>query len=266
MYALRTDYPKGHPMNLIAKLLMNSLYGKFGMKQEKSIIEIFDTSIEAERGLFKDLLDNFGTSIKDFVEFDNHIITIRKNILNFINESNQDDFDFTYHGLEVNVALASAITSGGRVWMSIIRKLGIGIYYSDTDSYVLDAPLPSFMVGNELGQYKLEHVIKKAVFLAPKVYALETVEGLEIVKVKGITKETLPEINLDKLEQLLIKDSSLEFTQDKWFKKVIEGEIKVSEIAYTLKATSVKRAHIHTNVEGKEIFTNTRPYDYDELN
>lgn len=30
LYALRSQYPKGHPMNLIAKLLMNSLYGKFG--------------------------------------------------------------------------------------------------------------------------------------------------------------------------------------------------------------------------------------------
>ena len=32
MYILRKEYKKSHPMNLIAKLLMNSLYGKFGMK------------------------------------------------------------------------------------------------------------------------------------------------------------------------------------------------------------------------------------------
>jgi len=31
-YELRNLYDKSHPMNLIAKLLMNSLYGKFGMK------------------------------------------------------------------------------------------------------------------------------------------------------------------------------------------------------------------------------------------
>lgn len=32
LYNLRLQYSKGTPMNLIAKLLMNSLYGKFGMK------------------------------------------------------------------------------------------------------------------------------------------------------------------------------------------------------------------------------------------
>jgi hypothetical protein len=32
MYNLRLQYPKDHPMNLIAKLLMNSLYGVWKMK------------------------------------------------------------------------------------------------------------------------------------------------------------------------------------------------------------------------------------------
>jgi len=42
MYSLRLEHAKGTPMNLIAKLLMNSLYGKFGMKLEKSFVDIFD--------------------------------------------------------------------------------------------------------------------------------------------------------------------------------------------------------------------------------
>jgi DNA polymerase family B len=46
--------------------------------------------------------------------------------------------------------------------------------------------LPSFMVGKELGQFKLEHTILKAVFLAPKVYGLITDQGEEIIKVKII--------------------------------------------------------------------------------
>jgi hypothetical protein len=30
-YKLRTSNPKSHPMNYIAKILLNSLYGRFGM-------------------------------------------------------------------------------------------------------------------------------------------------------------------------------------------------------------------------------------------
>jgi hypothetical protein len=46
----------------------------------------------------------------------------------------------------VNVALASAITASARMWMSVVRLLDIRIFYSDTDSYVLDTKLPDFMV------------------------------------------------------------------------------------------------------------------------
>lgn len=31
LYSLRIKYPKSHPLNLVAKLLLNSLYGRFGM-------------------------------------------------------------------------------------------------------------------------------------------------------------------------------------------------------------------------------------------
>lgn len=136
------------------------------------------------------------------------------------------------------------------------------LYYSDTDSTVTDRPLPDYMVGDKLGQMKLEYVIQRAVFLAPKVYGFITTDGEEIIKVKGLSKESLSGIKIQDLEELLKIDSSKEFTQTKWFKKVIEGEITVNEVAYTLKVTSNKRDPIYID----NIFHNTRPFNYEELN
>lgn len=56
LYELRLQYPKTHPLNLIAKLLLNSLYGRFGMDDSFPNITIF----------------------KDFKEFKNDIIFIMK--------------------------------------------------------------------------------------------------------------------------------------------------------------------------------------------
>jgi len=42
------------------------------------------------------------------------------------------------------------------------------LYYSDTDSVVIDKPLPDYLVGNNLGQLKLEHAINRAFFLLLK--------------------------------------------------------------------------------------------------
>jgi DNA polymerase type B, organellar and viral len=258
MYELRLEYPKGHPMNLIAKLLMNSLYGKFGMKPESTVIEIFDTANENELELFKDMLDIYGNSLVDYINIDNFYITLRNNVSNYQYNEQED----MYHGIDVNIAIASAITGGARMWMSILKNNPLfKLFYSDTDSAVVDRPLPDELVGNKLGQFKLEHVVTKAIFLAPKVYGLVTESGEEIIKIKGIKNEVLKDIHMKDLEDLMHKDSSREFNQEKWLKKVIEGNICVKDIVYTLKVTSNKRKSIYVN----NIFENTEPFHYDEI-
>lgn len=255
MYNLRLEYEKGTPMNLIAKLLMNSLYGKFGMKDEMTRLEILDNTTEDNKSYNSELLDMYGTDIIDTVELDNYIIIIRKYIELFYNE--KDDI---FHGNETNIAIASAITAGARVHMSYFKNNPLfNLYYSDTDSAVVDSPLPDYMVGPALGQLKLEHVITKAVFLAPKVYGLITSEGKEIIKIKGLSKDI--KLTFNDLEALLIKDSSRVFKQEKWFKSITKGEINIQDIIYTLKITSNKRKHIYVN----EVFNGTKPYLYDEI-
>ena len=258
MYNLRLEYSKGHPMNLIAKLLMNSLYGKFGMRLESTQVEMFDTSNEIESQLLKDMLDLYGKTIKDFIKLDNFIVTVRDSLLNYEYSENEDMF----HGVDINIAIASAVTAGGRMWMSTLKNNPLfKLYYSDTDCAVVDKPLPSFMVGEALGQLKLEYVIDKAVFLAPKVYALITEDGNQVVKVKGITNEIITELDFNTLENLLYKDASREFTQTKWFKNVIGGEISIQDMAYTLKITSNKRQIIYND----GVFNNTKPFYYNEI-
>jgi hypothetical protein len=79
MYTLRMKYAKGTSMNLIAKLLMNSLYGKFGMKLESTNIDIFDSNNEFELDMFNTLLDMLPDSIKNWIKLDNFYIIVRKN-------------------------------------------------------------------------------------------------------------------------------------------------------------------------------------------
>ena len=141
-----------------------------------------------------------------------------------------------FHGQDINIAIAAAITAGARVHMSIFKNNPeFNLYYSDTDSSVTDAPLPAEYVGPELGKMKLEHTITRAVFLAPKVYGFVDTDGNEVIKVKGIKADVAKELSIDQLELLLVKDSTREFTQEKWFKKMIEGEISISDTVYTFK-------------------------------
>ena len=113
-----------------------------------------------------------------------------------------------FHQVGVDINVASAITAGGRMWMSYFKNNpNFNLYYSDTDSAVIDKELPSFMVGGALGQFKLEYVVKRVVFLAPKVYGLITDNGEEIIKIKGMTHDVISNLHIGDLEQLLVLDS-----------------------------------------------------------
>lgn len=67
----------------------------------------------------------------------------------------------------------------------------------------------------------LERIYKDFIVLAPKVYGCITNDNKELVKVKGF-KDKIP---FEDFKSLLIKDSSLELNQTKWFRIIGKGSI-----------------------------------------
>jgi hypothetical protein len=154
-------------MNYIAKLFMNSLYGRFSMND--NFIEI---RIVNEKS-FNELVNNDKISIKDVFNLDNEfIVQIKKNeyqeLISLI-----DNFNEIHN---INIAIASFVTSYARIHMSQFKNNeNFRLYYTDTDSAVVDQPLPDSLVNSTiLGKMKLENIIKKGIFLAPKLYCLNT--------------------------------------------------------------------------------------------
>lgn len=170
MYDLRMEYPKGSAMNITAKLLSTSLYGKFGMSNETTKVIILDNNFLDTKG--NNILDKFNNDITDIIKLENHtVLIVNKKVnstldKNFISNNPGDVF----HATDVNVAIASAITAYARIHMSQYKNNpNFKLYYSDTDSIIIDSLLPNEMIGTNLGQMKLEYTIKNAIFLAPKV-------------------------------------------------------------------------------------------------
>jgi DNA polymerase elongation subunit (family B) len=115
----------------------------------------------------------------------------------------------------VSIAIASAITAYARIHMSQFKNNSdYNLYYTDTDSIYIDKPLPVDLVNDKiLGKMKLENILKKAIFLAPKVYYLETEDGKVIYKVKGLSHNI--NLTLDDFTNLLYKDTILQKSQIK---------------------------------------------------
>lgn len=251
LYNLRLNYPKSNPLNLIAKLLLNSLYGRFGMIDTFPNIDIMDINdfVKFEK-LFSD-------DIMDFVKLDDKVMVIYR--------SNQKDINTLLDGHKeshnVSIAIASAITAYARIYMSQFKNNSeFNLYYSDTDSIYIDKPLSKELVNSKvLGLMKLENTLNKAIFLAPKVYYLETIDGNIIYKVKGLSHNI--ELTMEDFENLLFKDTFIEKSQTKWFRNLTEGKITLLNELYTIKVNEFKRELIY-NKNNK--FIGTKPYKIDK--
>jgi len=246
LYKIRLDYPKSDPMNYIAKIIMNSLYGRFGMDDNFIISEIMN----------KDDFDNFekldkDNSIIDVIELDENLLIQTKNPKVELNTL-LDNASETHN---VNISIAAAITAYARIHMSQFKNNDkYNLYYTDTDSAYIDKPLVNKYIGKELGFMKLECVCDDAIFLAPKVYSLLT-NNVLVKKIKGLTTEAINNITFENLLELLNKDFTIEAKQEKWYKDLSEGNISIKNLIYTLKVTGNKRELIYENNK----LINTKP-------
>ena len=226
LYSLRLQFPKSDPLNYIAKILLNSLYGRFGMNDNFAEVNII------HKDYYPDFENKFFDDIINKTEIDDYYLVEIKN-----NEEIVEDENSTHN---INVGIASAITAYSRILMTIFKNNSkINLYYTDTDSAYTDSDLDeNFISETVLGKLKLENTCKTAIFLSPKVYCLETEDNNFIYKVKGLSHEI--ELTKNDFENLLYKDAFLQKTQSKWFRNLSEGQINILEQVYTLKVTDNK--------------------------
>lgn len=240
LYKIKSSSSKYSSKYTISKLLLNGLYGRFGMNpyiEKHKIIPHLE---------LKEYIKNY--NIRNIINLSEDYILISYKNINYENIENEN--------LDISISLAAAITSYARIYMyNIIKKLenlGYIIYYMDTDSIAIDKPLYASIVGKEIGLFKLEHIFEKAVFLSPKVYGGIN-KDYESVKVKGFKNP----ISFKLLLTLLDKNNSLLLNQEKWMRNYEKGSIEIVNELYRLMVTNNKRIPIFDN---NNRFISTKPY------
>ena len=244
LFSMRQTYKSSDVRNYIAKILLNSLYGRFGMSVNFDKIKI----------LHKDLVGNFEfqnfESITDEIDLGDYVLI-------FYKDKNEDE----ELDQNVSVGIASAITAYARIHMSKFKNNSdIILYYTDTDSIYTESNIDSSLINSKtLGKLKLENTCKRVIFLAPKLYYLETIDNKIIYKVKGLKKDI--ELTLTDFENLLYKDVFITKHQTKWFRSLEMGKIDILDSIYTIKVTDNKRKLIY-NENNKLV--STLPYIINE--
>jgi hypothetical protein len=245
LYYLKSEHPKTHPLSYIAKILLNSLYGRFGMDDNFTNINII------HKDYYSDFENKFFDQIEDKIDLGEYVL-----IFYNTTDLNKEEDKSTHN---VSIAIAAAITAYSRIHMSIFKNNPkINLYYTDTDSIYTDSEVDENLISsNILGKLKVENISKKAIFLAPKLYCLLTESNEFIHKVKGLKHEV--ELTFEDFENLLVKDFSIQKSQTKWTRNLTEGKIHLLNELYTLKVTENKRKLIYKNNK----LVGTKPYKID---
>ena len=167
-------------LSFVYKILMNSLYGRFGINPKYTVSEICD------QDKYKKLIKTTEFIHADKLSESLYIVSYWKNT------EQTPDSGWSPPRISA-VQMSAAITACARIHMYpyISRP---DCYYTDTDSVVLGNPLPEDVISStELGKFKCEYIGRKCIFLAPKCYSIMTTEGQSIIKHKGIAKSLVDE-------------------------------------------------------------------------
>jgi len=190
----------------VAKLFLNSLYGRLGMKDIENTLKIVDKK-EAEIldkntnvTVISELSENkfmvrYNGKISDNIRklYSKDPLILKKNKTITYNKEQLRDLNLIKKAYVPSaVHIAAAITSYARMIINEYKNIpGNPCIMSDTDSAVLTKPLSDHLVGNGLGQMKLVHKIKTGIFIRKKLYYILDSNNKEIIKSSGIDSSHL---------------------------------------------------------------------------
>ena len=221
---------KGQPLEQVAKLMQNSLYGKFGLKDEGTEVVVVDP-------------DNFDL------------------------ESVTDYFSTTIEGLFFRTAPRKALTMPQwSSWITAMARLRLlkvmyeigveNVIYYDTDSITIkeNIDFPAHYIdGLEYGKFKLEKTSKQFRAIAPKVYTLVLDDDSVTVKAKGIPTRNISEEVYDELYKAIM-ENNIDYTVSFDTLSSLPVYLKTGKNLYstTRKITNISNS-TNWNVDNKKV-------------
>ena len=201
-------------LKAIAKLMLNSFWGKFGMRDNLTKTEFIHKPVK-----FYKLMRSKQRKVHDIHTVTEECVMVTSSAEEDFNEGNNTS----------NIAIAAFTTSYARLrLLDMMRKLDERVLYTDTDSVIYVSKPGDWEpeLGTVLGEWdnQLEadedHIVS-FVSLGPKTYAYETNTGRTEMKIKSITQNGHTEKILG-----LEEDGALVPTGEKLTKMTLENLLR----------------------------------------
>jgi len=186
LYAMRQEYKAegNYAFDMLTKLFMNSLYGKFAQRKNSRWNPVDMESKEYEILAYRDSLD-----MQRFKEIWEGVESDYWQVGGSLYRNDGRTQELSRAAV---CSIAGYITAKGRavLWraMAALLDRGATLYMCDTDSVITDTRMPDAMVSeSKLGAWKLEETAdgRECEFIAPKHYIITGK-----IKLKGVRNPT----------------------------------------------------------------------------
>ena len=228
----KASISKNSGQRTLAKLKLNSMWGKWAQNQNKTQTSLVSTEKE-----FYELLTSPGTEITNLIFPNDDVVWLSW-------KYTQDNIAV---GKNVNVAVAAYVTTGARLKLyEYLEQLGESVLYCDTDSVIYIHTVGKTQkistgdylgdLTNELEEFGVGSYIEEFVSGGPKNYAFSvfcpsTGKRTTKCKVKGITLnyENSKIVNFTSLRKMILEDNTPVYVYNPRKIKRKHGAVVVSE-------------------------------------
>lgn len=250
IYELRIQSSINTPRNTILKLILNSFYGRFGMRPHNNHVIFIEKNEEILRSYLSKyvVLDYEEINNKYMIKFTDEKCESKIKTLLMENKISYEEYlkltnKSFYNSLNsmAAVQIASATTAYARIEIHKYKsKEEIGVIYSDTDSIFCAKELPENDIGKNLGQMKLVEKIKKGVFVAPKLYFTENDQNQTKIRCKGVPSEYISTKNIEDLADKKSTQVKIEY-ENLFFRNFSKLSITVENKKFSLNSAENKQ-------------------------
>lgn len=236
LFQLRQGYlVSGSSAANIVKLILNSLYGRFGLNPDHGLYQLVDLSEVPD--------------LSKLQGYETHTINNRDYAYGPLPSSRPPDY--------VNVLFASQITAAARLYLlEELQNQGENLVYCDTDSILTRGTIET---GEGLGDWRLELPDVEADLLGPKEYALHNAVVGDKYIVKGVPEE---------VARAYFQDGAARFQRALGIREALRDGRTPSSWVETYREHSQvlpKRAPVPPWASGGVSWTPTRAYSQVEL-
>ena len=224
----------------VAKLSLNSTYGKFGQKEQEYNIKL------VSKDEVENIITKYHYTYLAEISEDQFIIKsgprvnekLRRMYADYARLNKNESLDMKLTkiiGIPTAVQISAMISSYARASINPLKNIpGNLAIASNTDSLILRKPLPQELIGTELGKWKLEQRFKNGVFVRPKLYCYHDFDtNILIKKASGVDAGKLTYndyVQLGKGVDILTNKNVFKLNWDKLKIEIMNVETKLNGI------------------------------------